>query len=176
MSDLDTLRWGDTQTLAFDPGVADPKGMATRQMVSAKWRRPLGWVCNVVIAPQFNAETGTFVFQARITQGIGGGLVTSVKTYTLAPVGGVYDPIFDSFELAAQDIQIDVALVRTAAAVGGPESVQIGVFVAPITEPHAMTAILDQTDGGLPPPHRRWMHDSPSPGFEPAPLGYQPYR
>lgn len=188
MSDLDTIRWGDTQTLVFAPAAGgSPAGLfgppQTKQLVHAHWSRPCTWKVLVYIAPTLPAsEAGTFNAAAQITVGCGGGMVQFGRIYTFAPTAGVYTPQLDIFDVPAQDIQAQILLNGTTPATQDvdQESWLTAIMVAPITEPAGYTDVADMLrklavdmphnlrnpdSEGLP----RWMPE----GFEDGELRYR---
>jgi hypothetical protein len=174
MSDLDTLRWGDTQAIPIPAtGLGSVPLYRTKQLVAAKWRRPLAWVAHVSIdgSSLLSTETATITILARFTIGVGGAAIQMVKTYVFAPP---YTAVFDSFQLAAQDVQADVVMQSFTPTAATPEALQVGIVVAPLQEPFAMSAILDHlTDAPLGP---RWMEGNPALPFDDGQLHYQDQR
>jgi hypothetical protein len=183
VSDFDTLRWGDTQTLSFATvGAAFPTGpQPTKQLVHAHWRRPLTWKLLVNIQPSLPAvEAGTFHLIMRLTVGCGGGMQTIPFDFVSAPVAGVYAPVLQFFDIPAQDIQI-VFDVNLAPATDDtlPHSWLFGAFVAPFTEPSGsadtaalLTHAIGQSASRADPDSRdmsRWI----PPGFEDGELRYR---
>ena len=170
MSDLDTLRWGDTQELLFTPNSDATVAAPSKQMVAAHWRRPLGWVVNVVINPQLNSdETADVILDVTLTQGSGGAIISGHKRYTMTLAGG-YAPVLDSFQIAAQDIQVAVSASIKNGASAAQEGLQVGVFVAPVTEPAAAARQTDALERM--PADPRYMHTIPAapfPGDGPGP-------
>ena len=190
----DTLRWGGRTSLVWGP--ASPAGGNSnanmqnalnlangnlgRQLVNAHWRWPLAWQTLVVMQPQFAAdETGAVVVSIEWTIGSGDAQLTFSSSYTLAPtpVSGVYASIIDpTIFIPACDIMVQVKSLVAAPGDGkGPntatvDSLDIGVFVAPQTEPHATLHLLEHWDKYLDSGNREdgWM----PPGFNPEPLGY----
>ena len=193
----DTLRWGGRTALAWGPtsaaggnaqvnldrAIAAAKGKLGSQLVNAHWRWPLTWRTLVCIRPQFAAdETGTVTVKLDWTIGSGDAQQTFSMFYVLSPTTGVgYEDIVDStLLLPAADVQVTLAAPGGIFVPGGEghslvttsvDMLEIGVFVAPVTEPHAglhaadvATAIDDanRQDG-------TWM----GPGFLPEPLGYR---
>lgn len=149
MPDLDTLRWGDTETLKIAPtqnsgDFAVPQN--TKQLIAAHWRWPLVWALRVIIRPQLDpAETATINLAVDVVVGSGQSQATARFLYNVAPVAGVYPPINDLQFIPACDIQAE-ALVLGSTALFVPnagQSIITGLFVAPQTEPHAMTRIYE---------------------------------
>lgn len=184
MSDIDTLRWGDTQTLTFNPGAAALVGVPqTKQLVHAHWQRPCTWKVLVWIAPTLPpGEAGTFNAALEITIGCGGGMVTFDRFYTFAPAAGVYSPQLDIFDVPAQDIQARILINGITGATDDTRqhSWLTACMVAPITEPAGYTDVADMLrklaqnmpanlrdpdSEGLP----RWMPE----GFEDGQLKYR---
>jgi len=169
----DTLRWGDSHTftgLASYFSDTSVPSLFSRQMIAAHWRWPLSWNLWVAIVPSFEAETtGIITITLQTTIGIGQAIATFPIVYTLSPTSGVYLPITDQKLIPAQDLQIIAQLDATEATKGVNDNLTIGVFVAPQTEPHAMTHLLDKMVHGERPEEVQWM----PPGFNEAPMGYR---
>jgi len=174
MSDLDTIRWGDTQAIPIPAtGLGSVPLFRTKQLVAARWRRPLAWVAHVSIdgSSLLSSETATIPILARFTIGVGGAAIQMVKTYNFAPP---YAAIFDSFQIAAQDIQADIVQLSFTPIATTQEALQVGIVVAPVQEPFAMSAILDRMVDA--PPGPRWMEGNPALPFDDGQLHYQDQR
>jgi len=167
-----TLRWGDTENLIGGlnaPGTTEGAGTATsKQLVAAHWRWPITWNVQFVLIPALPGETQIFDVDLQLTIGVGQAMMQFDKTYVLQRTGGVYLEILDNFNLPAQDIQSQVFINARGAQTGTNNSIQVGMFVAPMTEPHAMTAVLDEMVRGNEEAQTRWMQ-SP---FRDNPLHY----
>lgn len=185
---LDTLRWGDNipVTLTGLTGFAGlTQATSQKQIAKAQWRWPLLWGLRIIVSVQSaDPAAPDFTIQFQVTIGSGQNSSTATFTYTTANTGiGVYPIITDFIELPAQDVQV-TAMVTSTKALGADvtSTVYVGAYLAPTTEPHAMTELLDLAKGE--PEGARWMteHHGPTPsqpgtgqGFpiEPDPLYYQ---
>lgn len=180
MSDFDTLRWGDTQDLAFSALTGPfPTGpQSTKQLLHAHWQRPCLWKVLVAIQPNMGAvEAGTFTPTLRLTVGCGGGMMVIPLPIASAPP---YPNILQFFDIPAQDIQgvFDVNLAP-ASDETLPHSWLFGLFAAPFTEPAGYTdasallkqALAQPVSRGDPDNHElpRWM----PPGFNDGELRYR---
>ena len=170
----DTLRWGDSKTFA-NLSTTENVNLSSKQLVAAHWRWPLTWKLMVAVVPAMvAAETAIFTLAIRVTVGSGQGTTTvKLPLIFVAPSAGPGSAYLDQtffFDIPAQDIQVEALLTGTANQPG--DSVTVGVYVAPVTEAHAMTHMLDgfakderfgrgEREGG-------WM----PPGFHPEPLQY----
>lgn len=186
---LDTLRWGDAETLNLlgTGAFANIVKSASKQLVKANWRWPLMWGLRIVIVPQLaQGETATFTVTFTVTIGVGQNSMDALFAYTIAPTAGVYPIcINDLIEIPAADIQVTAKLTG-APGVGLVDNFQVGAFVAPTTEPHAGAHLLDLATGEQ--PGMRWMQNYPPGGSpqhpgtgiafpqNPDPLHYQPRR
>jgi hypothetical protein len=191
MTDLDTLRWGDAKTVQIPAaGGLGPAFAFTsnQQLAQARWRWPLMWGLRIIILPHFNAdETATFTVQVMVTIGSGQNSTTAVFTYTVAPTAGVYPVcVNDLQQLPAQDVQVTCKVTSGAAtASAAAETLEVGCYLAPLTEPHGTTRLYEWM---MTPPDRgaRWTTehhgsdpDGPQPGtgqgfpINPDPLYYQ---
>ena len=181
---LDTLRWGDAQNVQIVNGALAIETVSiTRQLAQARWRWPLMWGLRIGITPQVgNGETLTFTVQYKVTIGCGQNSADMFFNYTIAPAAGLYLPVTDFIELPAQDIQV-IATVNSPGGSGVTDNFQVSAFLAPTTEPHAMTHLFEHLVEGDP-EGVRWTteHHQPSaaqPGtglgfpINPDPLHYQ---
>lgn len=176
MTTLSSIRWGDAENLEFvvpalalTPIVAPTKS----QLVAAHWNWPLTWTVGVVLIPQFAAtETATFSVDLLVTMGVGASVATFPVTYTLAPVAGAYLPVFDQKFFPSQDLQMKAQIrgVPTGPA-GATENLFVGLFAAPLTEPHAMTRVLETLTGTPEGNPQRFMEGI---GHHEQPPYYQP--
>jgi hypothetical protein len=184
---LDTLRWGDSRAIVFTAQSGDNiPAFPIIQLVKAQWRWPLLWGLRLVIVPSFDAtETAAFSVAVQVTLGAGQNSTTATFTYALTHPYPVC--VNDFIELPASDIQVTATLTGVPAANDVQENVTIGAYVAPTTEPHAMThlfeALVEKAPQG-----QRWMQDYPSGGapthpgtgiafpVNPDPLHYQSRR
>jgi hypothetical protein len=195
----DALRWGGRTAVAWGPhspvgGNTGPqlqqavnlaKGQLGNQLVNAHWRWPLTWQTLVCIVPQFSPdEVGAMVVRLDWTLGSGDAQNTFQTFYTVSldPTTGLYTSVIDTETiLPGADVQVVLgALLPVAEASGLPaltttsvDVLDIGVFVAPQTEAHALLLLLEgfskderfgagEREGG-------WM----PPGFNEEPLGYR---
>lgn len=185
MSDFDTLRWGDSDSLTFFTATS-PSNITvqkTKQLVHAYWRRPLTWKVLVYVVPQLPAaESGTFTATLLAVIGIGQSVSPLIAIpITVAPTAGVYAPVMQTFDLPAQDIQLQFALDASAATQEeAPEFWNFAAFAAPLTEPQGYTVVGDMLagpDGARDQTRRmpdqfaepRWM----PPGFQDGTLRYR---
>lgn len=167
-SSLDTLRWGDIETVSV-PAAGETLFSQTKQLVQAHWRWPLAWAVQVSLVLDFGAvitETTTFFLDVEFTVGSGQAKMTYTETFSSTAAAG-YPDIAVSRTIPAQDLQIR-ATVRTAGAVTQVAQANIGCMVAPVTEPHAMTEVLRVVEGQAA-GQVEWMRE----GFTPQPLHYR---
>lgn len=192
----DTLRWGGRTSLSWGPSspaggnnqtqlnsaINRARGKLGSQLVNAHWRWPLSWRTLVCIRPQFAPdETGTVTVRLDWTIGSGDAQQTFSMFYVLSPTAGVgYEDLVDpTLILPAADVQCTLSLggifapdtdthpISTATV----DMLEIGVFVAPYTEPHAGLHMAESA-GALVDANRQdgtWM----PPGFNPEELGYR---
>ena len=192
----DTLRWGGRTSLAWGPtsaikgnaqanlnqAVNNARGKLGSQLVNAHWRWPLTWRTLVCLRPQFAPdETGTVVVRIDWTVGSGDAQQTFSTFYPLSPTSGVgYEDVVDtSVVLPGADVQVELSQGGIFVPSGEGHSLvtasvdmlEVGVFVAPITEPHAGLHVAESM-GALVDANRQdgtWM----PPGFTPEQLGYR---
>jgi len=180
----DTLRWGDTLVVpnlaTLNATETSPSSSFTKQLVAAHWRWPLVWVCHLVVQPNLQGETQTFLINLLLNLGCGQGVIPFTRQYTLAPPytaltgPSTITDLSDTFQLPGQDIQaqVSVSTVGNDQPTGSTaQALTIGFFVAPLTEPHAMTLMHDKIVHGEGPQPAQWMDGQT--GFHPEPLRYR---
>ena len=182
MSAQDTVRWGDRVGLQFGPSPSSASLSTAlaktvsqgKQLVNLHWRWPSVYQVALVLVPDFAAgETGDVTVTYRIIFGSGNNIATT-RAVTIPSSGfGLYNTQFDlGLTLPAQDIQIDPVAITTSDShpLVGPGSLEIGAFVAPVTEVHAMTHMLECLCSIVETEQRqgRWM----GPGFTEERMGY----
>lgn len=164
-----TLRWGDSHLVPIINAGGDVRNYATKQLVAAHWRWPLSWNVLLIVQPFFEpGEAATFTVAWDVVIGVG----QTTQTFTLfQSVAPPYNSIIDQRFWPAQDLQITG---RVSGNSSRQEGILLGAFVAPQTEPHAMTELLEHARGARPqvqqhPQQVEWM----PPGFVPEELGYR---
>jgi hypothetical protein len=170
-SALDTLRWGDVQqVVGLEATFSDATAIfKTVQLNQAHWRWPLSWVWRLALTPQMPAvETGTFKVEIQVTLGVGQAQTTFSLFYSITKTGSVYLPVTDSQLFPAQDIQMRAVVTGAASQATVTDAIIIGSFLAPQTEPHAMTEMLERMQGKAP-DQVEWMGE----GFHPQALHYR---
>lgn len=189
----DTLRWGGRTGLtiqnpaggaaaALAKALANAQGQQGKQLVNAHWKWPLTWNTLVCIRPIMAPdETGSVIVNLAFTIGSGDAQQTFIASYTVAGPGPYLSTIDTSLYLPACDVMVAVDSMGVPNEGGGPaplnttgtDVLEVGVFVAPFTEPHSALHLLEgfarderfeqgDRDGG-------WM----PPGFNPETLGYK---
>jgi hypothetical protein len=171
MTALDTLRWGDTGDFVIPGTGPETTPRVSKQLVQASWRWPLTWAVQFNMVPNFSAtETATFVATFLVTVGVGQATFTYPQVYTFAPAAGVYSPIRDQQLIPAENLQIILTSLTGVKTTTTQENFAFAVFAAPMTEPHAMTELLEEVRGGRARPRENgWMPE----GFNPEPLEYR---
>jgi|SRR5215472_11797878 len=181
MSDVDTLRWGDTDSVTFFTVGSGTLVLVkdTKQLLHAHWERPLTWQLLVVITADLPVtEHGTFIVTLHLTIGVGGGMKQVNIPITITPVAGAFAANITNIPIPAQDVQ----LFATIDATGNtqetlPETWNLSAFIAPLTEPAGYTDTRNYIAGR--PPHLdldpdnaslpRWM----PPGFDDGEVRYR---
>lgn len=198
MSSQDDVRWGDRLTVSWDgttgksnaglqAALNNALGKQGKQLLNLHWRWPCSMQLALVLVPQFDAtETGVLRVAYQVSFGSGNSIQLPVQE-TIQGTGtaagnAVLSLIDTSIILPAQDVQVTVTGLSTD--VDNPHpllaggSVQIGAFIAPQTEVHAMTEMLaclcrleDKGNDGAGVDQRQgdWM----PPGFYPEHLRYR---
>jgi hypothetical protein len=129
----ETLRWGDSQTLAWvGGGGANPAPIlvASKQLLQAAWHWPAAWAVLLVMIPQLAAgESATFSVTWQVTVGVGQATMTYPLTYTFA---SPYTSQSAQLVIPAENIQASATVSGTPAAAGAASFV-VAAFAAPIT-------------------------------------------
>jgi hypothetical protein len=180
MSDVDTMRWGDTQTLNIGVAGGETSVVQSSQMLNAHWQRPCVWRLMLSVAPAIpTGETVDFDVVALVRVGVGqANQLVPLATLTFTNAAG-YPAQTLFFDVPAQDIQVQF----TVSVHGGGvptnqkgDAFVVSAFVAPHSEPAAIAQMRDAVGGN---PHRiqepdheghpRWM----PPGFDDGQLRYR---
>ncbi len=187
MSDQDTLRWGDAFSFQFSNPATGRNATVNlqKQLAQAKWRWPIQWGLRVIIVPHMDAaETGDVTVNVLVTVGSGQNSTTATFQYVVAPTAGVYPLCINDFqEIPASDVQVTAQLLTGQLTSVNLETVEVGVYLAPTTEPHGLTRLFEWM---MDPRHaeQRWMQNygppsqqNPGTGIafpvNPDPLYYQ---
>lgn len=169
MTAHDTLRWGDVESFRMRSG--ENLNVTSKQLLQAHWRWPLTWTVQFIALPSIDLvnETSTFTLTFRVTVGVGQAQITYPLVYTFAPP--TFAQVVDQKFIPAQDLQIIATLTGTVAALVKEESMVVATFAAPMTEPHAMTHLLDHHEGAADRLQKaeHWM----PPGFNEERLAYR---
>ena len=172
MSDVDTMRWGDTQTLllAHVAAVEGQTQLVSSQMLNAHWQRPCVWRLMLSINPAIsgNATTAVTVFLR-----VGCGQANQLVPITVfnAASGSGFEVLF--FDIPAENIQVQFSLGPVGGLVALGDQVTVSAFAAPHSEPGGITQIRDSLKTGIREPDQdgqpRWM----PPGFNDGELRYR---
>lgn len=189
---LDTLRWGDNIPVQLT-GAAALVGISSsssrQQIAKAQWRWPLLWGVRFIVSVQ-SADAGQPAFTVKYQVTIGSGQNSSTCEFDLTSTPtavGAYPLVTDFEQLPACDVQV-TAVVSSSVALGAgvTSTIYAGAYLAPVTEPHAMTEMLEHMRGDAESRGLRWMdgnphaqsHTNPGTGIafpvNPDPLKYQP--
>jgi hypothetical protein len=169
-----TLRWGGSQTFAINPVPGEPDVVVnypSKQLVALQWRWPVSWNVFTAIVPMFDPSEGaTFTMSLEYVLGVGQGIDSFTRNFTIAPTAGVYPvSVTDQIFLPAQDIQI-TAVLSGKQQTAQPEMCKVAVWGAPQTEVHALLELLQFLRGeGSDQRQPQWM----PPGFHPEPVHYR---
>lgn len=190
----DTIRWGDRVAVTWGAGgqssaqltAALQQALARRgkQITDMHWRWPCAFQLALVLTPQFAVnETGLLTVTYQITFGAGNNMTFTRNVTIPASAASVYVSAIDTgLVLPAQHIQITPVAIATGgegSQIIAAGSVEIGAFVAPQTEVHAITEMLaclcrlEGANGGVDQRVNDWMEGGHPPGFHPEPLGYR---
>ena len=194
MSDIDTMRWGDTQTLVMteqqtvetDSGPSQV-GLSS-QMLNLKWQRPLTWRLMVSAVPTVSpGDNGVVSITVFVTMFVGVGQANQeVPLFTWDFSAGPPPDYVGStqfFDVPAEALQLRFTTVCNPPAADDGTYVTVTAMGAPITEPRVTADVRellrklhdmalpsrsgDPTDGDGQP---RWM----PPGFDDGVMRYRP--
>lgn len=192
MSDLDTMRWGDTVAIPLVQAqlvVGEGEGVyQTQQILNAVWQRPVVWrlllSAKWLLAPEDVGSSVTIAIYLRV--GVGQAnqeipLTTIILTMETAT--GFIQPQF--FDVPAEALQVAFQVVAVTSQTGNafdPNSIlTVTGFVAPHAEPGSLAQIRDNVKlamgddpkrGPQDPDRRdlpRWM----PPGFDDGEVRYR---
>jgi hypothetical protein len=173
VSDFDTMRWGDTQTLLLKDAIANPEGtpfLQTKQMLNAGWQRPLLWKVMLSIVPSIDAVDAGVPITVDVFYSIFVGVGQANAQIPLGVqvfAGPPYDATVQFFDIPAERIQMQfLTLVTPAVPANSTSSVSVSAFAAPFTEPRVLTDLRELMRHGRDIPDRdepdnagqqRWM-------------------
>ena len=180
------LRWGDVQTIAFTPTLAQegvPVPFATSQLVAANWPVPMSWnVLLFAIGSVNPAEPAPSQFTLNWLFSLGAGQSSSVAIplVSMGPFNTANNGQLQQHQqlVPSSNLQIQAQLVGTMATTT-QSSVYVGAFVAPNnTEPFHERRIeraLSGEAGADPQGEKPWLRWMPM-GFlgDLDPLKYGP--
>lgn len=184
MSDHDTLRWGDTQSLNLAAAALIVEGMpivlTSKQMLNAKWERPVVWRLMLTVAVQVGADDTGLTFDVLINVQVGVGGVNQLVPLVVIPFATPFNPSIQFFDIPAEAMQVQFQVGNLVGTVLDPtgDIVTVTAMCAPHAEPgaiaqmrsamHAPTHVTSPDSEGLP----RWM-GTPHPDYEPdMPQGF----
>jgi hypothetical protein len=181
MSDHDTMRWGDTQSILLTAAASSVEGAipiaVSKQMLNAKWERPVVWRLMVSIATQIGVDDAAITFDVLINLQVGVGQANQIVPLALVHFATPFASSIQFFDVPAEAMQLNFQIGNVA---GGPiadpsDSVTVTAMCAPHAEPgsiammrnamHAATHVESPDSQGLP----RWMPE----GFDDGELRYR---
>lgn len=182
MSDIDTMRWGDTQTLNLAQGAGESSFTPSKQMLNAKWERPVVWRLLLSVVYQVDPADVGLTFTVNIFLQIGVGQasqqvpIASVNIIATSPPT-LIAPLF--FDIPAETMQVQFFVGNFGNQPRPTDSVTVTAMCAPHAEPGAVAQLRDV---GVPDPNKASMRDregmprwigTPHPDHEPGmPLGF----
>jgi hypothetical protein len=173
MSDVDTMRWGDTQVIKLASAVESVQ--TGSQMLNAHWQRPCVWRLLISVAPSVGIDdqgiTIGVVPSLRIGVGQANQLVP-LPPIVFAP--GAYAPVTQFFDVPAENLQLQFQVTVTGVIVDTSDNVTVSAFVAPRAEPGGIVQIRDGMGDGIREPDRDGLARWPGRGFEDGELTYRP--
>jgi hypothetical protein len=187
MSDIDTMRWGDTQSLPLVNAQVDPETggaiIASSQMLNAKWQRPITWRLMVSVNPLIAAVDDASTLTVVVTLFVGVGQANQQVPLAVLSFGpGTYVGETQFFDVPAETMQLQFTVLADPGVVSDGSVVVVTAMAAPVTDPRAIADVRellreihslalpsrhnDPTDGDNQP---RWM----PPGFDDGVMRYR---
>lgn len=186
MSDVDTIRWGDTQSVNIAAAAVSVEGAPSvalsKQMLNAKWERPVVWRLMLTLFAQVGVDDQsniTWDVQVFVQVGVGG--VNQLVPLAFVHFASPYAPSIQFFDIPAEAMQVQFQVQNVVGVILDPHAdiVTVTAMCAPHAEPGAIAQMRDvavpdpghtsQRDReGLP----RWI-GTPHPEHEPGmPQGF----
>ena len=176
MSDVDTMRWGDSQTLLMS-GIGENSAPVSGQLLNAHWQRPVVWRLMIAIQPVITpGDTSVFVVNVLLRVGVGqANSQVPLATFVFAPVAGVYTGQTAFFDVPAQDMQVQF---RAGIQGGGVpmlpnDSFIVSAFAAPHAEPGGIAQIRDGMAAAIREPDQDGQPRFMPPGFNDGQVRYR---
>jgi|HubBroStandDraft_3_1064219.scaffolds.fasta_scaffold00119_14 hypothetical protein len=190
MSDIDTMRWGDTQAIELSAGIIDPESgtqsATSSQMLNAKWQRPITWRLMVSVAPQVAGVDTASVLTVTVGLFVGVGQANQVvplDTFEFSATPPLsFDGITRFYDIPAETMQLQFVAFANPPVASDGTVVTVTAMAAPVTDPRGIVDIRellrelhamalpsrhsDPTDGDGQP---RWM----PPGFDDGVMRYR---
>ncbi|HZZ54783.1 MAG TPA: hypothetical protein VFE26_10925 [Trebonia sp.] len=148
MSDIDTMRWGDTQTLEPLNAVTtdvNSQVVTSSQMLNAKWQRPVTWRLMLSVAPSIAGEDTASTLTVFVTLFVGVGQANApvpLATLTFTDADGFAgQTVF--FDIPAETMQVQFTAVFDPSVASTGSVVQVTAMCAPITEPRVMADVRE---------------------------------
>jgi hypothetical protein len=174
VSEQDTMRWGDTQSVLLSAGAAFENGFAaSSQMLNAHWQRPCVWRMMLSIAPEM-ASGDTLTFSVQVLLRVGVGQANQQVPLITLPFGPPYAPVVEFFDIPAENLQLQFLVGAVSNTPLANDRVIVSAFVAPRAEPGGIVQIRDHMKQDIREPDHdglpRWMPR----GFEDGEVAYRP--
>jgi hypothetical protein len=159
MSDIDTMRWGDTQTLNLAQGAGESSFTPSKQMLNAKWERPVVWRLMLSVAYQVVPADAGLTFSVQIFLQVGVGQASqqvplaTVNIVATSPAT-VIAPLF--FDIPAEAMQVQFFVGDFGNQPNAGDSVTVTAMCAPHAEPGAVAQMRDVS---VPDPNKASQRD-----------------
>jgi len=180
MSDVDTMRWGDSQTLKIVNAAGEDVSFLSSQMLNAHWQRPCVWRLLVSVSGQFDAADAGTTFTVTVFLRVGVGQTNElIPILTINWTVGTTADTTVFFDIPAENMQMQFQVSDLANAPGGGvnpnDFVKVVALAAPRAEPGGISQIRDGLPGndGIREPDRDGMARWPGGGFEDGELRYR---
>jgi hypothetical protein len=172
MSDVDTMRWGDTQSLKLSGAVET--ALQSSQMLNAHWQRPCVWRLMVSVAPTVGPDDQAIVIGVVLSLRVGVGQANQLVP--LPPItfpAGTYAAVTQFFDVPAENLQLQFQVSVSGVIVDPNDQVTVSAFIAPRAEPGGIVQIRDHMGDGIREPDRDGLQRWPGAGFDDGELRYR---
>lgn len=152
MSDVDTMRWGDTQSLSLLAASGESANAFSKQMLQANWQRPVVWRVMLSISASIGADDAALTFDVQPILFIGVGQANAPVPLPPVHFATPFASSVQFFDIPAESIIMQFAILNLSNAAHADSSINVAAFVAPHAEPGAIVQMRDKM--GAP---RHWV-------------------
>jgi hypothetical protein len=173
MSDVDTMRWGDTQTLNFVAAGGEGQEGLSSQMLNAHWQRPCIWRLMISIAPFMTEADSALTFDVNVFLFVGVGQANQRIRIGSVSFATPFAPVTQFFDIPAENMQLQFQIANLSNLPHLESYVEVTAMAAPRAEPGGISQIRDNIGAGIREPDRDGLARWPGRGFEDGELRYR---